>query len=204
MSPKLLAKMAAYVDRFSVMTYDFSVQLGRRTWRRLLCLCRGAAPTHSLAPCLAWALCMHGTAGPNAPLPWLESTLEILSGGDAALKKKILLGIPFYGYAGLVWRGPCVHRALIVSAPCSYDNMDAVVGHTYIDLLEQYQPEIGYDEDSAEHYFRYTPEGGQTHVVFYPTLQSTSERLDLATRAGAAGVAIWEIGQGLDYFYDLL
>lgn len=35
------------------------------------------------------------TPGPNAPFPWLRTTLDAFTDAE---KEKILLGIPFYGY----------------------------------------------------------------------------------------------------------
>ncbi|XP_073288729.1 uncharacterized protein [Primulina huaijiensis] len=129
--------------------------------------------------------------GPNAPLKWIHSTLVLLldtSVVDKILAKMIFLGINFYGNDFVISGG-------LGGGP--------IVGREYLFLLEQHKPEIHWEENSAEHYFVYSDNQKVNHVVFYPSLMSISQRLQLALSWGA-GVSIWEIGQGLDYFFDIL
>ncbi|XP_042385715.1 chitinase domain-containing protein 1-like isoform X1 [Zingiber officinale] len=126
--------------------------------------------------------------GPNAPLNWVHTSLSMLVGDSDAKNhaRKILLGLNFYGNDFLIPEG----------------GGEAITGRDYISLLEKHKPVLRWDNISAEHFFVY-PHNYQRHTVFYPSLISLSTRLEEA-RAWGAGISIWEIGQGLDYFFDLL
>ncbi|KAL4567015.1 hypothetical protein LXL04_022585 [Taraxacum kok-saghyz] len=132
--------------------------------------------------------------GPNAPLIWITSTLQLLLGGSQNLSQKIFLGINFYG-------NDFVLQGL---------GGGAILGRDYLSLLEKHKPKIEWEKKSSEHFFVFSDNNNNNnnnnnnkHVVFYPSLLSVAMRLDEA-RSWGAGVSIWEIGQGLDYFFDLL
>lgn len=125
--------------------------------------------------------------GPNAPLSWIHSSMELLLGGDRSHAHMIFLGINLYG------------NDFILSKAGS---SGAIVGRDYLSLLEQHRPVLHWDEKSTEHFFIYSHDNLQ-HAVFYPSLKSISMKLDEA-RAWGAALSLWEIGQGLDYFYELL
>ncbi|XP_054782959.1 uncharacterized protein LOC129290263 [Prosopis cineraria] len=130
--------------------------------------------------------------GPNAPLKWIQFTLNLLlsTPGHRAksLTNKILLGINFYGNDFSLSRG---------------SGGGAILGRDYLSLLEKHRPLLQWDENSGEHFFFYIDDEDNKHVVFYPSLKSISLRLEEA-RLWGCGISIWEIGQGLDYFFDLL
>lgn len=139
--------------------------------------------------------------GPNAPIGWVRACLQLLLPVSAAkqqrdakidmktanyqLAAKILMGINFYGNDYLLPRG---------GAP--------ILGHGYLSLLRTHKPKLFWDEQNMEHYFDYE-ERLNRHRVFYPSLKSISLRLEEA-QAWGVGLSIWEIGQGLEYFFDLL
>lgn len=99
----------------------------------------------------------------------------------------MLLGLNFYGNDYLM---PSGGRPLL--------------GHEYIELLKQHDPTLIWNnvQRTKEHVFDYS-KTGMHHEVYYPSLDSIQQRLDLAKQYGL-GISIWEIGQGLDFFYELL
>ncbi|WCJ22392.1 Chitinase domain-containing protein 1 [Euphorbia peplus] len=130
--------------------------------------------------------------GPNAPLNWIRFTLQMLlrTGGKSVPRvgQKIFLGLNFYGNDFLLPAG---------------SGGGPIVGREYLSLLDKHKPELQWEKNSGEHFFLYVDDDAKRHAVFYPSVTSITLRLDEALSWGT-GISIWEMGQGLDYFFDLL
>jgi chitinase domain-containing protein 1 len=143
-------------------------------------------------------------AGPNSPLFWIENCLSHFKDkldfseldeeeADAIYSKytnKLLISIPFYGYH---------FKPVPSSKSYATHESEAIYGADYLSLLESQRPELTWDQRFAETYFTLK----DNSVVYYPSTKFIKSRLDFAAAQGV-GIAVWELGQGLEYFYDLL
>ncbi|ODM87187.1 Chitinase domain-containing protein 1 [Orchesella cincta] len=120
--------------------------------------------------------------GANSPIKWIQKCIEALS-VDELDREKFLIGLNFYGYQYTSTGG------------------QPIIGHEYLTALGKAK-KLEWSEDAEEHFFEVKDKGGR-RTIFYPTLMSIHRRIKLAEKLGC-GLAIWELGQGLDYFYDLL
>lgn len=126
--------------------------------------------------------------GPMAPSSWMRDVAKFFV-TECGLGDKVLLGLNFYG-VDFAPRG--VHLG---------GKDRHVVGHEVIKLLTDHKPELLWVDEIKEHAFIYKHEE-KKHIVFYPTRESISARLTIAEETGCGGVAIWDLGQGLDHFFE--
>eukprot|EP01147_Barroeca_monosierra_P009773 gene9773-1973_t len=129
------------------------------------------------------------TAGPNAPYDWVEGSITTLLNNapdDHRITRKILLGLNFYGNLYTPSGGR------------------PIIGHEYIGLLSKAKGNLvmKWNAKAREHVI----EGNRANInliLYFPTLRSIQERVQLAQNLDV-GICIWDIGQGLDSFFNLI
>mmetsp|Transcript_14534 Transcript_14534/g.35434 ORF Transcript_14534/g.35434 Transcript_14534/m.35434 type:complete len:458 (+) Transcript_14534:185-1558(+) len=136
--------------------------------------------------------------GPEAPLPWQRSAIEHLLLPSSSSPTASSLRSPSIFAMAIAFEG---HR--------TRGNHKAEIGaKQFVDLLTQHKPKIKWDARSKEHVavFKDKLEDDKKkflNIINYPTLYSLSLRISLANELGV-GIAIWDLGQGMNYFFDLL
>ncbi|MBX6748604.1 MAG: peptidoglycan hydrolase [Micromonosporaceae bacterium] len=112
--------------------------------------------------------------GPVAPVRWVRDVVQYAKSQVA--DRKIMLGIPLYGYD---WSGG-------QGRPIAW--LDAV------QLSRQHGVEPLYDQANHAPWFSYTDAGGQQHTVWFENRASTAAKLNVAKQAGIGGVYMWMFG----------
>ncbi|KAL3095471.1 hypothetical protein niasHT_026900 [Heterodera trifolii] len=124
-----------------------------------------------------------------APIDWVEANIRYAitaAGGgedeEAATAAKILMGLNFYGYDR------------------TNGQSTALLGNQFIELLSSSDAKLSFEANVGEHRLTF----GDNGIAYYPSRKSIALRLKLAQTMGLGGVAIWDIGQGLDHFTFVL
>ncbi len=134
-----------------------------------------------------------GRPGPNAPLkdfviPTIQYYVTGTNEEQEDRASKLLLGLAFYGY----------------DYQFTQQKVDAIVGHQYLEYMNKYKPKTNWDEAGAEQWMDFSDDKKNQHRVYYPSVKSIEKRLQAAKEKKLAGVMIWEAGQGLDEFLNVL
>ncbi|PAV77946.1 hypothetical protein WR25_14026 [Diploscapter pachys] len=115
-----------------------------------------------------------------APIPWVAASIDYLLTEQLELKHKLLIGLNYYGYE------------------YSKSGMEPVKYDKFLGFIKQQDSVLEWDPQAMEHRVR-----GKEFIVYYPSTTSLEMRLKVADSRGV-GCAIWEYGQGLQYFSKVL
>lgn len=138
----------------------------------------GAAADLLLAMTYEWGY-TYGPPMAVAPLPNVRQVLDYAVSEIPA--KKLLLGVPTYGYD---WPLPFEEG---VTRARSLSSGEAIA------LAIRYNIAIQYDETAQSPYFYYTAEDGVVHVVWFEDARSTERKLLLIREYGLSGAGFWNL-----------
>jgi spore germination protein YaaH len=126
----------------------------------------------------------------NAPLSWIKKTLEFYvdhsKPNKSDLLKKILLGLPFHGFQTDT-SGKESKLSILDSS--AYSNI----------VLSGRVENFRWDKEECEHLIEMD---GNKSLAMFPTKKFIKERLEFCKTNNLAGVAVWDIGLGLESFLD--
>jgi spore germination protein len=119
--------------------------------------------------------------GPIAPITEVRRTIEFAI--NKMPSRKIILGVPLYGYD---WIIPYQSGTI---AP-------AISNQNAIDTAMRYQSPIQYTENYESPFFRYKDQQGQSHEVWFEDVRSMSQKMRLVREYGLEGIGAWQLTLG--------
>jgi chitinase domain-containing protein 1 len=86
----------------------------------------------------------------------------------------------------------------------SSDSMRPIVSTTLIETIkESPNKRFVWDPTNSEHFVQLELLNNDKLTIYYPSLRSLKERINFASK-NHLSLSIWDIGQGFNYFFDLL
>lgn len=122
--------------------------------------------------------------GPICPTTWIERVMDYAITTMPA--SKIQIGIPFYGYD---W-------------PANGGAVRSVTWATAQAKLARSAGGMRFDAALGETTFTYTDDAGVSHTVWFQDARAIAAKCDVARQYGAAGIAVWALGNESQTFWD--
>lgn len=118
--------------------------------------------------------------GPVAPITEVRKTIEFAI--NQVPRRKIILGVPLYGYDWIVPHKPG-------------DIAPAISNENSIKKAMRYQSPIQYSEEYQSPFFRYRDQQGQ-HEVWFEDVRSMSAKMMLVRQYGLQSIGAWQLTLG--------
>ena len=125
----------------------------------------------------------HSGSEPGAVAPITEVKKTIEFARESVPRRKLIMGVPLYGYNWLV-----PHKPGTVASAISNQNA--------IKTAMRYQSSIQYSEEYKSPFFQYRDQVGQTHEVWFEDVRSMSEKAVLIRKFGLQGLGAWQLTLG--------
>jgi spore germination protein len=119
--------------------------------------------------------------GPVAPLTDVRRTIEFAI--RYVPRKKIIIGVPLYGYDWIIPYSPG-------SVAPAISNQSAV------EMAMRFQSPIQYSTELESPFFRYTDQTGITHEVWFEDVRSMGAKMLLIREYGLQGLGAWQLTLG--------
>lgn len=123
------------------------------------------------------------SGGPPLPVAPINEVRKVLNYAVSVIpRKKILMGIPLYGYDWTLPYLPGGQYARAISPKAA------------VELAARYGAEIKYDEKAQAPYFNYFDSNRRQHIVWFDDARSIQAKFRLASELGLRGVSYWALG----------
>jgi len=155
--------------------------------------------------------------GPGTPMPWMKDMLKawnLFKRVDA--EDRVIATLPFFGreyrFGQAVDLDEFAESRRAVDGDGKLTRWD-VTGTDYINALMQAKEtnmKITWNREYEENYLTWETfkDAGSTELeersIWFPSLQSLNNRIELLKDTQACGLGIYNVGSGLDYFLDLI
>jgi hypothetical protein len=125
-----------------------------------------------------------GAGGPPMAVAPLSEVRKVINYAVSVIpSKKILMGIPMYGYD---WTLPYTPGGEFAES----------IGHQEaVNRARRYGAEIKFDERAQSPYFNYVDEEGRQHVVWFEDARSIQAKYKLVNEYDLRGVSYWTLSQ---------